>query len=951
MIAPEPAEALERLVQEVLNCPPGQIEAWIAEQRPQLTFALIQALKNYTVAQTVKAPKAIDSLTRNTLVIATQLPDEPLAMPLADWARGFWEMYNAPQRAIHSFGRALTGYRQANDPISVASLLTNLIYTFAVCGRFAEGEAAYQEALPTFLACQEDAPFRLMRLQQNYGVLLEAQGKYEHALATYQAVHKLALANDNPVVAAEMLVNCVFSLMLLGRSAECEALLLAARTAALTEEQTLTVARIDMNLGMIHTALGQPAAALRWFQSAQQKFAAEQNLMEVGSVAMRKGLLFTHIGAWRAARRSYREAQAAFTEHQLWPEVGQAQIQLATLQRAAGEFKQAEKGLNEAETNWRQLQHSFWLTVVKLERIALLLAQQKPGEASALLTAPLPVADNQALTMQHALYQAEAWRQQGDAAGRVEAQAAYMRVIAYAQAQNHRWLQRQALAGLGQLLLDVDPVQGCAFLESAVALDEQTRQKLSVEELKASFQAQSSDLLPLLVRTAVDSQQPLRGLGYIWRTKCGAFADLLAGIGTAETEAEPINTEIQQLRQQIAAQRWVVANQPTADPGVNAYTTGDYTTGQKTLAELEKQLSDLRWGRNREQTNNLDQLFAAPLRLLATLEADGLLEYMVCDDRLVGIIATRAGNCQAVWLGTVDAVLNLYDELQLVLKNGATQPRQHHLAYAEQWRAEYEPLLHSAYKLLVAPLLALIDPLPVEAHLLIAPCDPLFLLPFAAFWDGAHYLTERYCLEMVPSGGMLALPPAPAATTLRPPLIIASTAGGAFLGIRTEAESVAHMLGSAPLIDQPNSIDYLRQGAPPEQLHIAAHSLLRDDAPIFSALQLTDEVLTVEQCYELPLAGTTLVALVGCTTGTGQDSGGALLAFQSAFLIAGAQCVLSSLWPISDPATADWMRHFYRFRRQGHAPYQALRLTQLALLQEPHHRHPALWAPFVCTRR
>lgn len=134
-------------------------------------------------------------------------------------------------------------------------------------------------------------------------------------------------------------------------------------------------------------------------------------------------------------------------------------------------------------------------------------------------------------------------------------------------------------------------------------------------------------------------------------------------------------------------------------------------------------------------------------------------------------------------------------------------------------------------------------------------------------------------------------------------------------------------------------------------LHIAAHNILRKDVPIFSALQLSGGTLTVEQCYDLNVTGTPLVTLSGCATASGLDTGGALLAFQSAFFAAGAHRVLSSLWPVDDEATMTFMGVFYQLLATGYAPAQALQRTQQELLTQPEHNHPAVWAAFTCSRR
>ncbi|NJN66337.1 MAG: CHAT domain-containing protein [Chloroflexaceae bacterium] len=138
----------------------------------------------------------------------------------------------------------------------------------------------------------------------------------------------------------------------------------------------------------------------------------------------------------------------------------------------------------------------------------------------------------------------------------------------------------------------------------------------------------------------------------------------------------------------------------------------------------------------------------------------------------------------------------------------------------------------------------------------------------------------------------------------------------------------------------------------PRLLHLAAHHIESDkQAPIFSALQLAGQVLSVEQCYDLLLRGSELVVLSGCKTAAGLDTGGALLAFQSAFLGAGAQHILSSLWSVHDRDVATWMQYFYSHYANGGSPSMALQRTQRSLLADPAYRHPALWAAFGCSRR
>jgi CHAT domain-containing protein len=157
---------------------------------------------------------------------------------------------------------------------------------------------------------------------------------------------------------------------------------------------------------------------------------------------------------------------------------------------------------------------------------------------------------------------------------------------------------------------------------------------------------------------------------------------------------------------------------------------------------------------------------------------------------------------------------------------------------------------------------------------------------------------------------------------------------------------------SVSYIDDPQALQaLLGLEQAPRILHLSAHSELDREPTIFSSLQQTEAMLTIEQCYDLRLAGSELVVLHGCTTASGMESGGALLAFQTALLVAGAQRVMTSLWPLRDELAAPGMAAFYQQIAAGQAPAHALSAAQRALIQHPTLHHPATWAGYALVRR
>lgn len=132
-------------------------------------------------------------------------------------------------------------------------------------------------------------------------------------------------------------------------------------------------------------------------------------------------------------------------------------------------------------------------------------------------------------------------------------------------------------------------------------------------------------------------------------------------------------------------------------------------------------------------------------------------------------------------------------------------------------------------------------------------------------------------------------------------------------------------------------------------LHRAA--LRATDAPL---LDPGDDLLFPAEIAAMPLAGTRLVTLASCHSGSGTAvAGEGVLGLRRAFTLAGAHEVLVALWPVSDQASPDFMQRFYQLALATDHPAQALWQTQREALASGRDFEAAVLhaAPFVLSQR
>jgi CHAT domain-containing protein len=111
---------------------------------------------------------------------------------------------------------------------------------------------------------------------------------------------------------------------------------------------------------------------------------------------------------------------------------------------------------------------------------------------------------------------------------------------------------------------------------------------------------------------------------------------------------------------------------------------------------------------------------------------------------------------------------------------------------------------------------------------------------------------------------------------------------------------------------------------------------------------VNDGVLTALEVLGLNLTGTRLVVLSACETGLGEiHEGEGVYGLRRSFQEAGVAEVVSSLWEVSDAGTQALMTSFYNRMLSGEQARDALRATQLEMIDSPEWGYPYVWSAFM----
>jgi CHAT domain-containing protein len=808
---------------------------------------------------------------------------------------------------------------QHGEWLALAKLTSNLALLPGRLGKDAEALDLFDRARDLYRQLGPEGELPVLRVEINRAIILRNLGRFEESISVNQAVLEAydRLELDRPINVARAQQNLAITYFLLGRYNESLALLDEARETFLADGR-------QRHAMVVELSISDCLLQLRRFGDVLEKSARVRELsteigsrFEVAQAVLNEASANYGLKKYDDALASLAEARSLFEEEGNQVAVAEADLQTAAVLLALGQHDESLAQAQAAAAVFQE--HDLPLGRARAHLVAGRAAMASGQYDLAQELASLALLAGERHTLPTVIYQAHSLR-----------------------------------ADLNVLL--GDPEQGLIHYERAIQELEHLFGRLMIE-YRADFAEDKGSLYEDIVALCLDLDRPQLGLEYSERAKSRALQDMIGRRLNLRIEArsesdEPLVQEMLRLRAERDRRyrRWESGERISQRGGTDELLEEQRQVEQEVL-DLENQITEL-WHRllirNADYARDaaLWQVRAEPIQPYLDNEA-ALLQYFVVHGHFVVFLVT-AGEVRAYRLpATLAEVQNL---LQLFWLNLKAIPRTDPGRYGALAH-NAQGILFKLYRLLFEPLVEQLAP---YERLIIVPHGSLHYLPFHALHDGQAYLLQGYEFSYLPGSSMLRYS-REAKVADGGLLAMGHSYGGRLPYAVEEASTIGELWDGQLALEEAATLTRFVTAAPEQRiLHLATHGDFRPDNPVFSGLALADGWLTTLDIFNQRLQAS-LVTLSACQTGRSVVAGGdELLGLMRAFLGAGAASLVATLWAVEDSSTAQIMEHFYRNLAQGHTKGQALRDSQLSLIQaesatgqvDGAYRHPYFWAPF-----
>jgi CHAT domain-containing protein/Flp pilus assembly protein TadD len=867
---------------------------------------------------------------------------------LNTWCEGLVSLSEGKMEfALEKFEATVSLLTALNNPTQAAFAQSNQLVALAMLGRYDEAIDCGLKSIAYFESTNETTI--LGKLNHNIGNLFLRRNDFQQAEPFFHKARLLSIEQNDDALFARVANSLALLYSSQNRFREAEQLYAEALPKAETTNQITLQADIEANIGELALFQGRYDHALDYLERARRRFVSLGVAQRSALAELEIADAYLELNLKPEANTRYEKLIGDFVALGMRAEQARVFSQQGRALLSLGDFDQAKSSLEEAQKLYIQEGNPIGAALTDLT-LAQLYYEENEHDKVLELTNKAEEVFMQAGTWRFLLTtrwlrgEAERAKENFDEA-EILLNETLENSKQYAQPQT---VQR-CLISLGLLKIKTGETEHSEdFFKQAIDSIENLRSPLPGEEFRTAFFSDKLTPYNQMVRLCLDNKKNDRAfeaLGYVERSRSRALADnLSANLNVKprdDYEAKSF-AQTEALREEL---NWYYSQLNCASQ--NAGNKDEVTKLNREILNRENLMLEIM---RRIQQRNSDSATNATSFNLSTLQKHlgkdtALIEYANLEGEWIAFILTGEKLNVVRSLGneseTVDLIEQFYFQIG-TLRHGAQSVRQHLPLLTKR----IQNYLNRLYSILIEPLKQFFS----DRRLAIVPHRALHYVPFHALYDGKKYLIEEHEICYAPSAVVLEHSLSMLHRSIEE-VVLFGVADERAPQVRDEINSLAQLFkDSIAFLNEEATIAALKENAPRANLlHLACHGQFRQDNPTFSTLRLGDGWLTVHDASRLNL-NCELVTLSACETGVNLIApGDELIGLSRGFFSAGTPSLLLSLWPVDDEATKNLMTTFYKNIQAGRKPVDALRQSQLKMMNDK--PHPFFWSPFVLIGR